>query len=67
VRWASSRPLRRALKLRRRIGAVEQLFGALPSGRRYGRIVAEVMLCERELIGVTAPIHAALTRRKGEL
>jgi hypothetical protein len=63
----SSRPLRRALRLRRQIGAVEVLFGELPAGPRHARVTAEIKLCEAELVGFTARVYAALSRRKGPL
>jgi hypothetical protein len=64
LRVKSARQLRRALRLGRRIGAPEQPFADLPLNPRHARIVAEIRLCERELIGATAPIHAAIARHR---
>jgi hypothetical protein len=70
--WKSAHQLRRAVLLRLRIGASTQPFGDLPprprhsmAAQRYDRIVGEILLCQAELLGSTAPAHAALLRRKG--
>jgi hypothetical protein len=69
VRWASSRPLRRAMRLRARLGAAG-LFTPFPAcprwnwaGKQYDRITREIELCERELIGAVTPIYTALMRK----
>jgi hypothetical protein len=71
-RWAGSLPLRRAARLRRRLGVDERPFSALPPkprGRRgrpagsWGDIVQEIRLCEREALGAIGPAHAVLMRQ----
>jgi hypothetical protein len=64
VYWSPlrSRALRRAAKLRARIGADVRPFSAFPSSPRqhraakwYARVVEEIRLCEREALGAFAP------------
>jgi hypothetical protein len=67
--WASARALRRAVKLRRKLGADEVPFGDLPPrpwhhwpAKRYDRLVREIAACEREALGAIAPVYAALSK-----
>jgi hypothetical protein len=71
--WSSSRALRRALALRRKLGAAVQPFGELPPRPRqhmaakwYDRIVAEIRICEREAAGMLADMNGVLADWRGE-
>jgi hypothetical protein len=70
--WLSSPALRRAVKLRRRLGADVQPFAPLPPRPRYrtarnwyDNIVAEIHAHEAEALGMLANINSALAERKG--
>jgi hypothetical protein len=59
VRWKAARSLHRAQRLRERLGADRRLFSPLPSHPRpvrgYTRLIEELRLCERELLGKFVP------------
>jgi integrase len=70
--WRSARPLRRALRLRRLIGADIVPFSELPPrprrwhtrpARSWDHIIREIKHCENEVLGAIAPVHAAVTAR----
>lgn len=63
MRWAPSRPLRRAAKLRARIGANLQPFSSVP--RRYNRVAKEIELLEREALGYGRQQQRRRPRRPG--
>jgi hypothetical protein len=74
--WRSARPLRRAARLRRMIGADVHPFAEIPPkprgwrtrpARSWESIVAEIAPCERETLGAIVPAYAALSRQKGTL
>ena len=70
--WPGARALRRAAeKLRRKLGAALEPFGALPArpvqqmaARWYDRIAAEIGLCKSEALGALGAMNAALERRE---
>jgi hypothetical protein len=68
-RWAGARTLRRAVRLRRRLGIDEHPFALIPAkprgwrtrpARSWAVLVAELMRCESEVLGAIGPAYAAL-------
>jgi hypothetical protein len=66
-RWSPD--IRRAIKIRRKLGADPHPFGPIPprpvgSGRAmYDRLIVELVACEERILAVVGHINAALERR----
>jgi hypothetical protein len=72
-RWTGSLPLRRAARLRRRLGIDVTPFSAIPSrprrwstrpSRKWESIAREIERCEAEVLGAIGPAYIALTKAR---